>query len=381
MPTYMPTRRAAFNLSLLLLALVCGWCQSSFADAQEDRVATALLRVHQSEPVVLDVAREEGYQPPTLEQWWTFRNTMAQLVESPFVLEWALRRQEIADIPAIKSADDPIAWVRERVDVDFPGSGEIMRVRLADGRLSDAQLENVLDSVVEAFITEVVEAEQVEKMRRKALLQDQLDRASNELNTRRQEYFELVETLGGMGSPAGKLKAEMLLETWRAHRAERRELQDRLADEYIEFQLALVELGALAYRDPAEQDGGESEEENADECDQSGAPAAASLVAVEVDDETQEKVNRVGARYGVVSSVLQARIRALDQDVTSITKEIERHSKQNAELEQRREDLERKAELVDQMGKKLALWDVQLAAGPRVQLIQDAQIQTTDGNQ
>jgi hypothetical protein len=38
----------------------------------------------------------------------------------------------------------------------------------------------------------------------------------------------------------------------------------------------------------------------------------------------------------------------------------------------RREAMERQAELVDQMGQKLALWDLEVEGGSRVTLVQDA---------
>jgi capsular exopolysaccharide synthesis family protein len=76
--------------------------------------------------------------------------------------------------------------------------------------------------------------------------------------------------------------------------------------------------------------------------------------------------------YDQQYQVIGAQMAALDIKAKEIVEKINQQTKSSAVIAQRQEDLARQAELVDAMGQKLALWDVEQEAGSRIKMIQQA---------
>jgi capsular exopolysaccharide synthesis family protein len=71
-------------------------------------------------------------------------------------------------------------------------------------------------------------------------------------------------------------------------------------------------------------------------------------------------------------SIIGGQIARLDNDAVQITEELKKQTKSSADLAQKQEDLTRRADLVDAMGQKLQLWNVEEGAGSRIVTIQPA---------
>jgi hypothetical protein len=164
----------------------------------------------------------------------------------------------------------------------------------------------------------------------------------------------------------------MALETWRENRAERRELRRHLADAYLQQQLDLVQLGALTLTD---KPGLVAEAPAA-----GGDPQVVAVDEQELDDATRTRVKQIRTEYAVIAQITRARITGLDEEAEEISQELEQRSQVNAELQARQEELKRQAQVVDQMGAKLALWNVELAADSRVTRLQPAVIDRRAGD-
>ena len=54
-----------------------------------------------------------------------------ELIQSDDVLRMTTSDPQVAALPVIKSQSDPIAWLKSRLQVDFPDHSEIMRVTLS----------------------------------------------------------------------------------------------------------------------------------------------------------------------------------------------------------------------------------------------------------
>jgi capsular exopolysaccharide synthesis family protein len=70
--------------------------------------------------------------------------------------------------------------------------------------------------------------------------------------------------------------------------------------------------------------------------------------------------------------LIRAQMAALEQRATDIAERINEQTKSSAIIAQRQEELNRQAELVDAMGQKLALWNVEQDAGSRIVQLQPA---------
>lgn len=371
----------------------------------ETNRATCLLRVYSTKPVVLEGVRE-GTETSDYD---VFRNTQMNLVKSHFVLEAALRPQEISEIPAVMQEEDPIQWLRDELDVRFPGNGEIMEISLA-GQIDRESLEKIVDSVKTAYIRDVVEGERTDKLRMKEILEKQLDRAMRELTSKRDEYYKLAKELGGSADPEQNVPVQMALNQWRMNRHERRKVQSELRNAYMISQVTIMQQS-----DPAIVERMVQEAVSANPSLQqfqmqmlwldaqimrykmnAGNRRSGALARLEdqkrqlaqemqqIENQERQKlmsqyesspnlmVKLARKQYDAQARILQAQLQALDQQEAEIRDTLTQMTDKNTELVQRQDDLVRRAELVDAMSQKLALWDIELVAGSRVRSIQDA---------
>jgi hypothetical protein len=68
-----------------------------------------------------------------------------------------VRKPEIRVLSIVANQDDPVGWLSQNLQITFPGDHEIMKVSLLG---SDRRETAILDnSVVDAFMTEIVDAE------------------------------------------------------------------------------------------------------------------------------------------------------------------------------------------------------------------------------
>lgn len=141
--------------------------------------ATAVLRI-KAQPEFLLYPTRRGPAEFAL-----YKATQAELIRSNFVLVAALRSLNTpksdslewdataaaAATEVIRQQPDAVRWLYDRLRVDFPGSGELMRIRLTVREPNAAAA--LVNAVVESYMDEIVAAERSEQLRRL----DELDRA------------------------------------------------------------------------------------------------------------------------------------------------------------------------------------------------------------
>ena len=134
-----------------------------------------------------------------------YKRTQAELVRSRFVLVHAvrsLRKQQSdknAHIPAeISEGRDPVAWLRERLSVNFPGNAEIMQVSVACTDPKEAQ--TLVNAVADAYKTAVVDAEADLQRARYAELDRACVEKEQDIRNRRQELRNLTTEVGSVDS-------------------------------------------------------------------------------------------------------------------------------------------------------------------------------------
>jgi hypothetical protein len=137
--------------------------------------------------VLLRVAQDGG---PA--DYRAFRNTQAVLLTSRTVAAAALRQPGVADLALVKAQKDPVAWLLERLDADFPRDAEVLRLRL---RVDDpAAAAALLNAVADAYLEEVVQKPRADHLRRVEALKVLSDRSAAALSDRRRllkEYTAL----------------------------------------------------------------------------------------------------------------------------------------------------------------------------------------------
>jgi hypothetical protein len=257
-----------------------------------------------------------------------FRSTQAALVKAAYVLEAALRPAEISEIPAVQRAESPITWLRDKLVIDFPNDSEIMRIRLLDPQMSFDELEALLDSVKDAYLRDVVEQERIEKLRAREIVELLLEKTSNELDAKREEYHALAKEIGPDES-AVEWERDLVLEDYGRNRAARMEIEHELMEHELKYRHALLEPDADA-----------------------------------------EELQR---RHEVTKQVLAARVATLDDERLEIQERLKSTTAvANAELQRRRDEIRHLCEVVDAMRRKLHSWNVEMLAGSRVRSLHDA---------
>src|SRR5262249_48680475 len=104
-----------------------------------------------------------------------FLETQCALVKSRIVLEPALRDRSgntsIAELAAIKSRTDPIAWLEQNLEVTNLKNTELIQIAIRPG--SDARMGDqaaIINAVVESYLNNVVNQDQNKRRERWEML-------------------------------------------------------------------------------------------------------------------------------------------------------------------------------------------------------------------
>ncbi|MBN2218336.1 MAG: hypothetical protein JW719_13250, partial [Pirellulales bacterium] len=118
------------------------------------------------------------------QEYEVFKATQAQLVRSPVVLMAALRKPGITELNIYKrEAVDSIGWLRDDLSVGFPADSEIMQVSLTDN--DGKEVTQVVQAVVESYLSEIVETERNQKARELTNLAEVLASKEREIRAKR----------------------------------------------------------------------------------------------------------------------------------------------------------------------------------------------------
>ena len=148
-----------------------------------------LVPVQAEVMAILFVAREDqavvfgDSRPVSKEAFESYKATQGQMVKGRFVLNNAINRLDkdtnrpLYEMPLLAAQPDPVAWIQEELQVDFPGEAELMRIALRGRGEDAAQMVKVVNAVKDSYLSEVTDTER--------------RRARNLLNGTREKYQEL----------------------------------------------------------------------------------------------------------------------------------------------------------------------------------------------
>ena len=181
--------------------------------------ASSFLRVAmQDKPIAFNTDPMGGMDRDRFE---IYKSTQQQLATSRFVLMAALRRPEVAKLPAVQEAQketDAAVWLAKYTSVGFPGKAEIMEISVT--RQDAQEATTLVRAVVDAYMKEVVESERDQKRGRL----NELDRAFVEKETesrgKREDLKKLAETLGTSDTETLNMKQKLALEMLSIYRQE-----------------------------------------------------------------------------------------------------------------------------------------------------------------
>jgi succinoglycan biosynthesis transport protein ExoP len=359
-----------------------------------------------------------------------YRKTQLQLLRSPVVLNAALRKPGISSLRMITEQDDPQAWLARTIEPVLQGDSEVMQLKFR-GAVAE-ETAKILNAITSCYLDDIVNKDRQDRLGRRDQLEKKFKENQTELRSRRETFNDLARTLGTRDSQEVATQRGLLMDqlgTARGRMVQAENDLERLEGEIAVYDLRKGEAAEFA----GEGEAGAGEGEGADEAIASDDMIEAALSRepeiralesqiAELTDAILGQAERsargmnepavrrmVGRRQqilrqieatktklrpqilGVIGSggtvngggvsprelVLRrqtlvksiAKARATYED---ISKQVVDLGNANADLENRKGEIDQLARVTDQIGLQLEATSLDLTAPPRVTLLEEA---------
>ena len=152
-------------------------------------------------------------------EYEAFRTMQIQLLKSPVVLNAAVRRPGIAELPTLRNQAEPIAWIADSLEFVTKDRSEVMIIRLRGDRAEDVG--QILAAVTEVYLDDIVKKERTDRLARRDSLEKKYKEMQEEAQRKRQHYADLVERNGHPDALSDARGAELVMGEVASLRAER----------------------------------------------------------------------------------------------------------------------------------------------------------------
>jgi capsular exopolysaccharide synthesis family protein len=267
-----------------------------------------------------------------------YKNTQAQLIVTPFVLNKALIDDEVKALPIMKNKSDAYQWLSEELKVDFPNKGEVMAITLETPDPKSSA--TIVDAVIDAYMNEAVLDERNARLQRLDNLERAFGEKDSEVRARRADIRKLADTLGTSDSQSLSIAQQMAVTRFGQVQAELGKVEFDLMRAQADLD-AYTQLDAKLKRDFEAATSGEMASDDATTPDNQIAidPEAIQLQAYEIDN-----VLSADRQYQQIYQDLRQNREKIERMLTSygegmIRIERGRSERLKAELEDRRDQL------------------------------------------
>jgi succinoglycan biosynthesis transport protein ExoP len=353
-------------------------------------------------------------------EYEAFRKTQVQLIKSPLVLTAALRRPGIDSLGTLKGEEDKVGWLMRNVQVSAPMESEVLQVRL---RGEDArEITQIVNAVTNAYISDVVNKEKTERLRRRDTLEKKYKENMAEVRSRLDVYHNLAKSLGTTDSAEVATQRALLLDHLGTLRAQQTQLQRDLA--LLDAELAVMDakargeitleqsvpeemVDAMVFRDPqflqlrdkvadiesaiVYQSQRSSRGPNDPAVRKLQEMRDSMLQRLEQRREelkpmivTQLAMDAAGRRTGAAAEspvvlkmrreILAKQLDATSKDFDKVADEVKLLGHANADLMARKHEIEQLTKVTDEMGVRLNTSEIDIQMPNRVELIEEASV-------
>jgi capsular exopolysaccharide synthesis family protein len=205
----------ALGLVAAAVASAAAWC----VVPRSMYTARVLLYVAATQPQVLF---------PTAEQrpdYAIYQRTQLTLIRSRHVLETALGRPEVAELPLVRQQHDPLGWLSQELDAEY--AGEVLTLSIS-GEKRPADLAAVLNAVAATYVAEVVEVESKERRHHLAELSKLYNQYETKLQAKRDHVKQLARPFGSVDKQAVQLAQSFAAEHLTTAKQELMRIQQEL---------------------------------------------------------------------------------------------------------------------------------------------------------
>jgi capsular exopolysaccharide synthesis family protein len=190
--------------------------------------ATAMFHVaSEQESIVFDVNKVSS------QNYEIMKKSQLAALKSYFVLQSAVRKPGITSLSAL-AGEDPVEWLMENLDVQFPQQGEYLSISLS-GSYPPEDLQRLVDAVAKAYSDEVVFKERQRQLGTRDLLSGTMEKVNKEIAEKWEVYIDIAEEAGrpeaGESDPVTQLLVRGIGELQR----QKTQIESRLFDMQTQY--------------------------------------------------------------------------------------------------------------------------------------------------
>ena len=192
-----------------------------------------------------------------------YRKTQLQLLRSPVVLNAALRKPGISSLRMITEQDDPQAWLARTIEPVVQGDSEVMQLKFR-GAVAE-ETAKILNAITSCYLDDIVNKDRQDRLGRRDQLEKKFKENQTELRSRRETFNDLARTLGTRDSQEVATQRGLLMD--QLSTARNRMVQAENDLERLESEIAVYDLrkGEAAEAVAGEGEAGAGEGEGTDE--------------------------------------------------------------------------------------------------------------------
>lgn len=210
----------------------------------ESRTAEAQYKVAES-PITLIDAKSANLT----RDYDIFKATQIAYIRSSLVLNAALRKPGINNLPMFDDADDKIDWLRSELVISYPNDSEILNISMS-GDFPKENLKSVVEAVSRAYYEEVVFAEDGIRQKPLQILKGTLAILSDQIEDKMRAYQNLAKESGTSAAYKDGFDPEttfMLAEATQLQK-NRIGMESRLIDLAMQFRIFEQQINDPAYQ-------------------------------------------------------------------------------------------------------------------------------------
>jgi len=362
-----------------------------------------------------------------------YRKTQLQLLRSPVVLNAALRKPGISSLRMITEQDDPAAWLARTIEPVVQGDSEIMQLKFR-GAVAE-ETAKILNAITSCYLDDIVNKDRQDRLSRRDQLEKKFKENQTELRSRRETFNDLARTLGTRDSQEVATQRGLLMDqlgTARGRMVTAENELERLDAEIaiLEFRKGeAADAREVQQADEAGEGGDEAEQLASEEMIEAALSREPEIRALEgqiasLNDAILGQAERsarglnepavkrmVGRRQQLFRQIETAKaklrpqiigvmgsggstsaggvvfnprelalrrqtlVRAIEKAKATyedISKQVVDLGNANADLENRKSEIEQLSRVTDQIGLQLEATSLDLTAPPRVTLLEEA---------
>ncbi len=368
----------------------------------ESSSATALFQVDDKQNTIFDISHRND------QNYDTLKKTQLALLKSNFVLSAAIRNPSIASLSALAGKGEPVEWLQENLDVDFPQNGQILSISLSGNELTE-DLVQLVNAVAKAYKDEVIDEQRQRHLGTRDLLSRSLGNLNDEIKGKLNTYLDIARESGHPQAADQDAETQLLVRDISETQKKKDELTAQIYEQQTNFiiwkgeytdsdlieaqieqsieqdpqvlmmrgQVAQMQMEQAASNGAARRGTRGTDTMNRQieamnrQIDQYRAQQKAKILH-DLQNKPNVALQQLMRRYRTTMASLQNQLNALGKSYDAKMAELKKRIERSTELETRENELTQLQEVAKDMSVKLESLDIDANAPDQIHQVQPA---------